>query len=294
MVFKTWVSSPSILELTRLRAVARFFAVLVLPLSIAGCSGQPSGQSVVSGDGGFEIPHAELDQAISAELANGIQEPPSIVLQRVVDQKLFADEAHREKLDRDLNVVQAIEAAKREILARAYAERLVKALPTPSDAQVSDFYTAHPELFSAREILSLDEISLRGEPSQIVALKAQFAAAGGKLDALQAILARRGFVAHIAHVQRAPEQVDMASALQFGRLKVGESFVYDTPKETHLSVVTDVQPSPLSLAQATPQIRAALTNQARRDLIDKEAARLKADANIKYAKGYAPDAPAAH
>jgi hypothetical protein len=86
----------------------------------------------------------------------------------------------------------------------------------------------------------------------------------------------------------------MASALQFRRLKVGESFVYDTPKETHFSVVTDVQPSPLSLAQATPQIRAALTNAARRDLISKEAARLKADANIKYAKGYAPVAPTVH
>jgi EpsD family peptidyl-prolyl cis-trans isomerase len=282
------------LKPSRLRAIAGFCAILAVPLILVGCSGQHSGQAIVSGDGGFEVPRAELDQAIAAQAANGGHEPQSVVLEQVIDEQLFADEAHKEKLDRDLTVVQAIEAAKRDILARAYAERLVKGLPTPSDAQVSDFYTAHPELFSARDILSLDEISLRGEPSQIAALKAQFAAAGGKLDALQAILARRGFTAHVAHVQRAPEQVDMASALQFRRLKVGESFVYDTPKETHFSVVTDVQPSPLSLAQATPQIRAALTNAARRDLISKEAARLKADANIKYAKGYAPVAPTVH
>ncbi len=294
MAFGIWASPSSRLNLDRFCAAARFCAILVAPLALQACSGQSSGQAVVSGSGGFEVPRAELDQAVAAEAASGLHEPPSVVLQRVLDQQLFADEARKEKLDRDLSVVQSIEAAKREILARAYAERLVKALSPPSQAQVSDFYAAHPELFSARSVLSLDEISVKGDPTQVAALKAQFAAAGGKLEAVQAILAERGFAARIAHVQRAPEEVDMASALQFGRLKVGDTFVYDTRPETHFAVVTAVQPAPLSLAQATPQIQAALTNQARRDLIDKEAARLKADANIKYAKGYAPDAPAAH
>jgi hypothetical protein len=57
--------------------------------------------------------------------------------------------------------------------------------------------------------------------------------------------------------------------------------------------VTFVQPSPLSLAQAETEIRNLLTNQAQRALIDKDAARLKAAANLIYAKGYAPSPPPA-
>jgi EpsD family peptidyl-prolyl cis-trans isomerase len=239
------------------------------------------------------VPRAELEQASSAAAANGLHEPPSVLLQRVIDQKLLAQEAHREKLDRDLNVVQAIEAAKRSILASAYAQRLVKALPPPSEAQISDFYNAHPELFSKRNILTLDEIVVGGEPAQIAELKKQFTASGGKLDALQALLAHRGFTAPIVHAQRAPEDIDMAVAPQFGRLRAGDSFVYQSPRDTHFAVVTFVQPSPLSLAQAETEIRNLLTNQAQRALIDKDAARLKAAANLIYAKGYAPSPPPA-
>jgi EpsD family peptidyl-prolyl cis-trans isomerase len=264
--------------------------VICVALTVLSCSRQSSGQDVVSGKGGFEVPRAELEQANASAAANGIHEPQSVLLQRIVDQKLFAQEARREKLDRDLSVVQAIEAAKRSILASAYAQRLIKAIPPPSEDRIADFYNDHPQLFSARNILGFDEIAVSGDPGQILELKTKFTASGGKLDALQAILARRGFVAPILHVERAPEDIDMAVASHFDHLKIGDTLVYQLPKDTHFAVVTSVQPSPLSLLQAEPQIRNLLVNQAQRELVGKEVARLKAAANLTYAKGFAPSA----
>ncbi len=286
MAIRYWAIPSSKLKLYRIAAA------ICVAASIQGCSRQSSGQDVVSGVGGFEVPRAEFEQARATAAANGLHEPQSALLQRVVDQKLFAQEARREKLDRDLSVVQAIEAAKRSILASAYAERLVKALPPPSETQIADFYNRHPELFSARNVLGLEEISVNGDPAQILELKKQFSASGGKLEALQATLARRGFTAPILQTERAPEDIDMAIAPQFSHLKVGDSFVYQTLRDTHFAVVTAVQPSPLSLAQAEPSIRNLLVKQGQRELVAKDVARLKAAANLVYAKGYAPTPPA--
>ncbi len=260
-------------------------------LALQGCAKQAGGQAIVSGRNGFEVPLAEFEQARDAAISSGSAESQAETLQRVVDQKLFADEARRERLDRDLSVVQAIEAARRAILANAYAERLMREIPQPTEAKISDFYSSHPALFADRKILSLDEIAVRADPTVTAELKKQFAGAEGSLAALQENLARRGLTAPILHVQRAPEALDMAAASKIGQLKVGESVIYQSPRETHFAVVTAVQSAPLSEAQAEPQIRSLLSSQARRELVDKEGARLKAAAKLTYAKGYAPAAP---
>jgi len=237
------------------------------------------------------VPPAEFQQALSAA-GNGGREQQALVLQRVVDQKLFAQAARREKLDRDLSVVQAIEAAKREILASAYAERLMSSLSPPSEEQIDAFYHDHPELFSARRILSLDEVAVSGDPAQVAELRTRFTGSGGKLDVVQALLARRGVATVVAHVRLAPEQLDMVEASHLSRLKVGDSVIYQMAKDTHFAIVTAEQKAPLSFAQAEPQIRKLLVTQARRAAVDKEGARLQAAAHLIYAKGYAPVTPA--
>ncbi|MFX9077455.1 hypothetical protein ABTN32_20565, partial [Acinetobacter baumannii] len=54
------------------------------------------------------------------------------ILQSLIDQELLIQQAQEQKLDRDANVMQAIESAKREILARAYVERLGTSASKPS------------------------------------------------------------------------------------------------------------------------------------------------------------------
>ena len=46
------------------------------------------------------------------------------ILESLIDQEVAIQQATEEKLDRDPKVVMAIEAAKREIIARAYADRI--------------------------------------------------------------------------------------------------------------------------------------------------------------------------
>src|SRR6267378_3403304 len=55
--------------------------------------------------------------------------------ERIIDQELLVHRAIKAKLDRDSQVMQAIEAAKRQILARAYIDRAVTAASSETGSQ---------------------------------------------------------------------------------------------------------------------------------------------------------------
>ena len=58
------------------------------------------------------------------------------VLERLIDQELAVQKADEFKLDRDPRVVQQLEAVKREILARAYAEKVGEAASKPTAEEI--------------------------------------------------------------------------------------------------------------------------------------------------------------
>ncbi len=59
--------------------------------------------------------------------------------------------------------MQQIEAARREIIARAYAEKIGQGAPKPTAQEVNAYYEAHPALFSQRRIYNLQEVEHPGD-----------------------------------------------------------------------------------------------------------------------------------
>ncbi|MCH8857730.1 MAG: peptidyl-prolyl cis-trans isomerase, EpsD family, partial [Proteobacteria bacterium] len=99
------------------------------------------------------------------------------VLERLIDQELAVQKAQEQKVDRDPRVVQQIEAAKREIIARAYAERVGETVTKPSAEEVSKYYNDKPALFKERRIYSLQELQIQAKPEQFEAIRAKLAGA---------------------------------------------------------------------------------------------------------------------
>ncbi|MBK8018938.1 MAG: peptidyl-prolyl cis-trans isomerase, EpsD family [Betaproteobacteria bacterium] len=84
-------------------------------------------------------------------------------LERLIDQQLLIQKAMEGKLDRDPQVMTAIENARREILARAYVERVMANAAQAEPAKIKEFYDQHPELFSQRRVYRLQGSRAPGE-----------------------------------------------------------------------------------------------------------------------------------
>jgi EpsD family peptidyl-prolyl cis-trans isomerase len=72
------------------------------------------------------------------------------ILERLIDQELALQKAEDQKIDRDPRVVQQIEAARRDIISRAYLEKIASGAPKASPAEIKAYYDAHPALFKER------------------------------------------------------------------------------------------------------------------------------------------------
>jgi EpsD family peptidyl-prolyl cis-trans isomerase len=74
-------------------------------------------------------------------------------LDYLVDQEVLVQKAEALKLDRDPEVQQEIDMARRQILAAAAAHRvLATGSATPSTSEVHAFYLAHPDWFAQRKL----------------------------------------------------------------------------------------------------------------------------------------------
>lgn len=81
------------------------------------------------------------------------------VLQQLIDEELLVQKAREAKLDRNPGVVQAIEAAKRAVLANAWLQQSTADIPKPSDQDIQAFVEQHPEYFTARRLYEYHAVS---------------------------------------------------------------------------------------------------------------------------------------
>lgn len=88
---------------------------------------------------------------VLGQIPNAQPEQKQQVLDQLVDQELLVQKAAELKLDREPNVLQAIENAKRQILAQAAAERVIGKPAEPAKTAIDEFYAKNPALFAERK-----------------------------------------------------------------------------------------------------------------------------------------------
>src|SRR5687767_12861806 len=129
-------------------------ALLLCAAALAGCGRSEGG--TVSGSLAVRV----NSEAISFEQVQSARARQR-TLEQLIDERLARQSAVRQGLERSPRVVQAIEAATSEILARAYLDQVAAALARPATPEeVRRYYAAHPELFAQRRIYRLEEIGV--------------------------------------------------------------------------------------------------------------------------------------
>ena len=208
------------------------------------------------------------------------------VLERLVDQTLAVQKADELKLDRDIRVIQQVEAARREILARAYADKVGEGAAKPTAEDVHKVYEERPALFKDRRIYNLQEIAIEARPDQVATLKE-------KLGTVKNI---GEFVEHLkaqelrflpSQAVRAAEQLPLSSLETFSRMKEGQAILVPNASGAQVIVVAGSRSQPVSEEQARPAIEQFILNERRRKLVEDDLKALRAAARIEYVGKFA-------
>jgi EpsD family peptidyl-prolyl cis-trans isomerase len=220
------------------------------------------------------------DQAASASRA---------ALERLIDQELTLQKASDQKLDRDPLVVQQIEAARREIISRAYLEKIGAGAPKPTPAEIEAYYKAHPALFADRRVYSLQEVNIDATPEQVDTLRKTLTNSKSFADFV-AYLKANNYRFTGGEAVRAAEQLPLASVDQFAKLRDGQAIFNLRPGGAQVLKLAASRPQPVTLEQARPAIEQFLLNERKRKLVADDLQALRSAAKIEYMGEFAKDA----
>lgn len=215
-----------------------------------------------------------------------------VVLERLIDQELAVQKAQDMKLDRDPRVVQQIETAKREIVARAYAERLGESVTKPTPQEISQYYRDQPALFADRRIYNLQEINIEAQPAQFEQLRGLLSEAKNLNEFVES-LKKSGFRFVGNQAVRSAEQLPLNSLGALSRLQDGQSILNATPAGLQVVYLAGSSRQPLAEAQASPMIEQFLLNARKAELVQKDIKSMRETAQIEYVGKFAEAAASA-
>jgi EpsD family peptidyl-prolyl cis-trans isomerase len=209
------------------------------------------------------------------------------IIGSLVNQQLLVQQAIERKLDRDPLILGALEAARLNILAQAYVQRVIAPQAKPTDQEVRKYYADNPSLFSDRKVYRLQELAIEANPEQEKAITAM--AEGSKsLKLLADYLHNEKIPFSADSGVRNAEQLPLAQLPRIAQLKPGSVLVFGTgPNRLSALEVLASESRPIDDKKAAPVIEQFLSNHKREELAAAELKRLRDSAKIAYVGDFA-------
>ena len=258
---------------------------------LGACSGAPGDSSQAAARvNKEEITVNQINAALPPQQRESAPEPAAAAarqaLERLIDQELAFQRADELKLGRDPRVHQMLKSAQREILARAYAERIGEAAAAPTPEQIQAYFDANPALFAERRLYSIQQFAIETAADQLPALRAKLAELKSVPAFVDYLIANdMRFVANQA--VRAAEQLppDMLKAL--AAMQDGQALADPVPGGAQVAILIGSRAQPLTLERSRPLIEQILRNVDKQRRIEQDRAALRAAASVQYLGKYA-------
>ncbi len=259
-------------------------------LSLGACAkneeGKAAATQVAAKVGSEEITVHQVNQILSLSNNAGgsvedMQAMGREVLEKLIDQQLALEKATEAKLHRSPEVVSQIEAAKRDILARAYMQQLISGLPRPTESEAKKYYAEHPQLFRERRVFNIEEVIAKPAPDVAGMLRAMASEAKPIKD-IGAFLKAHNIPFNGGSSNRSVEEIPLELLSRVYALKDGQAIVLEAPQGVTFLRVVSSQPAPISEAAALPRIQKFLSNQRASEALAAAFKELRANTKIEY------------
>ncbi|TXI98709.1 MAG: peptidyl-prolyl cis-trans isomerase, EpsD family [Aquabacterium sp.] len=282
----------------RLQAIARqrtirsmaLLPVVVAAALVAGCgdkspSGEGKATQAAARVDGREITVHQINQVLERQQGLKPEQAEAAshqVLESLIDQQLAVAKAEEQKLDRDPQVVQMLEATRRSILARTYLEKAAASgAGTPTTEEIRKYYDEKPALFSQRKVYALQEFTVPGTKEQSQALMEQLKATRGPAQFVD-VLKASGSKFNANQITQAAEGLPLGIIDPLSKVSDGEALYITGNDGFKALLVVASRSQPVSFEQAKPAIEQYLTAERRREFALKEMKGLREAAKIEY------------
>lgn len=282
--------------------MSRTIALTVLAAAVlTACGGgeeKKTATQVAAKVNGGEVSVHQINQVMQRTNVSSPEQAKAAsrqVLERLIDQELLVQQAMDKKLDRDPRTLQAIEAARREVLSRAYLEQVASAASKPSDGEIKAYYADHPELFSERRIFNLRELSIAAGPDFKPKLE-EFMAQPRSLQQIAEWLRSQNIRFNANAVTKPAEQLPLEMVKNIHKLKDGQMGLIATNAGIIVLELVASRSAPVDENAAKPVIEQFLLNQRKAEIAKAEVKKLRESGKIEYMgefAGAAAPAPAA-
>lgn len=268
-------SSPSTRAwIVRLKRGLAGLGVGVVAAALSGCpfgdkgkADDPAQVAAVVNESEISVHQVKAYLARNPGLASLGDAASSRALDALIEQELAAQLARAQNLEKTPAVIQAMELARREVLARAYQDDLGNKANQPDSEAILKYYDEHPELFANRKGYTLAQTVVKADESVLVGLKDKIEHTAS-FDALKQMLESASVQSSSQTVMQWSEDIPMGILPKLAFLKDGQSLVL--PQDGVLLVLTvlKTEARPLSRTIASPAIRTLLYTNARRAQIE--------------------------
>lgn len=229
---------------------------------ISGCgddTSTPKDQSqVIAKVNGKEITIMQLNQLLASQ-PKVDEKIKKQLLDKLIDQELLVQKSEELKLDRNPEILQNIEYAKRQVLAQAAASKLIGENSEPSSSDIKNYYTTNAAMFENRSLFDLDVFVInQSDASKLVNPELQNSTSS--IITAQ-ILEKLGVSYKQNHAKRYSEQLPEAIVKQLNQIKEGD--MIKTSGENNEVVLMQLKsrlPLPVSESDAEQTIRQILIN----------------------------------
>ena len=276
--------------------IAPLLSTTLLVLMLTACGNKEDKKvatQVAAKVGSEEISVHQINQVLARTNASNatpqaVQTLRREVLEKLIDQQLAVDQATESKLHRSPDVVAQIEAARREVLARAYIQQLAAALPKPSAEDAKMYFTEHPQLFSERRVFNLQELLVPASVGPATAEQLRgLVTAGKSMEDIAAWLKGKDIKFGGGSATRPAEQIPPVLLVKVHAIKDGQSTVIESPQGYTVLRVVASQSAPVTEANALPRIEQFLANQRGAEAVAQNIKQLRAKASITYMGDFA-------
>jgi len=274
---------------TTMRSSAMTVAAVCAALLLAACTGHKKDvtQSAARVDG-TEITVHQINYRLQRE--RGLrpeqqEEAGRKVLDQLIDEQLIVEKAEKTKMDLEPAAQQALDAARREVLARAYVEQAAQSVAAPTDAAIHAYYDANPNLFSQRRVYTLQEYLAKVPEDKIPTLRTMVQS-GRPPEEIEAWFKAQSTPFRGQQSTHPAEQIPLGSLKEIANIPVGKGLVASAGNQVHVTYVTSSTDAPVGFDKARGAIAQYLMIEGRKKVTEGNVAALKTAAKIEYAPAY--------